>query len=157
MFLFHSAKTEGPNGKLSKAFGRLVYWFGCPKTCFKFSEGRNSVQKCFHLFKYVKDHKNVRAFFLISLRTCSKSLNDVNSLHYFALWFLLYYLLYFFQLRVRRRSHWFIAMRILFMNIWILWKFPMRKKNNLENNLERNLTIDWARECIFRASEGTNF
>ena len=33
----------------------------------------------------------------------------------------------------------------------------MMNKNNLENNLERNLTTDWASECSFRASEGTNF
>ena len=33
----------------------------------------------------------------------------------------------------------------------------MRKKNNLENNLLRNLRTDMARECIFRASGGTNF
>ena len=36
-----------------------------------------------HLFKYIIDHENVRFFFLISLQTCSKSLNEVNSLHYF--------------------------------------------------------------------------
>ena len=33
----------------------------------------------------------------------------------------------------------------------------MRKKNNLGNNLVRSLTTERARECIFRASEGTNF
>ena len=38
--------------------------------------------KVFSLFKYVIDHKNVRCFFLISLQTCSKSLNGINSLHY---------------------------------------------------------------------------
>ena len=32
----------------------------------------------------------------------------------------------------------------------------MKKKNNLENILERNLTTDRAKECIFRASEGTD-
>ena len=42
------------------------------------------------------------------------------------------------------------------MNIWILWKSSMRKKNNLENILERNLSTDRAKECIFRASEGIN-
>ena len=106
----------------------------------------------FHLFKYVVDHENVRAFFLISLRTCSKLLNDallcvIPSVLLAAS----------FQLRARHSSHRFIAIHILLMNIWILWKSSMMNKNNLENNLERNLTTDWASECNFRASEGTNF
>ena len=57
------------------------------------NERRNCLWKCFHLSKYVIHHENVRFFFLISLRTCSKSLNDVNSFHYFV-WFLLYCLLH---------------------------------------------------------------
>ena len=43
------------------------------------SERRNCLQKCFHLFKYLIDSGNVPFFFLISLRTCSKSLSDINS------------------------------------------------------------------------------
>ena len=83
MFMFHSSKTEGPNLEVSRPFARPVYLLagGNQKRLFKFRKRRNSLQKCFHLFKYTIDHENVRTFFLISLRTCSKSLNDVNSLH----------------------------------------------------------------------------
>ena len=57
-------------------------------------ERRNCLRKCFHSFKHVIiDHANVRFFFLISLWTCSHSLNEINSLHYF-MCFLLYYLLH---------------------------------------------------------------
>ena len=35
------------------------------------------LRKCFHLFEYAIDHKSVRFFFSIFLRTCSRSLNDV--------------------------------------------------------------------------------
>ena len=45
------------------------------------SKRRTCLWKCFHLFKYTKDYKNVCFFFLVSLQTFSKSLNDVNSLH----------------------------------------------------------------------------
>ena len=33
----------------------------------------------------------------------------------------------------------------------------MGKKNHSENNLERNVRPDRARECIFRGSGGTHF
>ena len=44
----------------------------------------------------VVDHENVCLLFSISLGTCSKPLNDVSGLHYFA-WSLVYYLLHLFS------------------------------------------------------------
>ena len=73
--------------------------------------------KSVFIYLNVTDHKNVCFFFLISLRACSKSLNDVNSLHYFV-WFLL--LTTSFQFRFLCRSHKVTAIQILFLNIWIL-------------------------------------
>ena len=131
---------------------QYTYWLGFPKTLFKFSKRRNSLQKCFHLFKYIIDHENVLTFFMIFLRTYSKSLNDVNSLHCLCV---IPSVLLAVSLHLRA-LHRFIAIQILFMNIWILWKSSISKINNLEDNLERNLTTHRARECIFRASESTN-
>ena len=48
------------------------------------SERINYLPKCLHSSKYVIDHANVRFFFLIFLRICSHSSNNVNTLHYFA-------------------------------------------------------------------------
>ena len=53
------------------------------------------VYECFHSFKYIVDHANVR-FFLISLRTCSHSLNDISGLHC-VVQFPLYHLLHLFS------------------------------------------------------------
>ena len=47
-----------------------------------------------HLFSI--NHENVHFFFLILFGTCSKLLNDVNSLHY-VVWFFMYYFLYLFS------------------------------------------------------------
>ena len=44
----------------------------------------------------VVHHESVYFFFLIYLWTCFKSLNGINSLHYF-MWFLLFYLLHLFS------------------------------------------------------------
>ena len=56
-------------------------------------EAKEELQwKCFHSSKYVIDHANVRFFFLISLRACSHSSQDVTSLQCF-IWFLLHYFL----------------------------------------------------------------
>ena len=44
----------------------------------RLSKMTNCLRKCFHSFKYVIDHSNVRFFFLTSLQTCSHSLNKVN-------------------------------------------------------------------------------
>ena len=44
----------------------------------------------------VVHHESVNFFFLIYLWTCFKSLNGINSLHYF-MWFLLFYLLHLFS------------------------------------------------------------
>ena len=60
------------------------------------SERRNCLRKCFHSFKYVIDHLHLRFFFLVSSPTCSHSLNDVISLHWFVST-LLYYLLHLFS------------------------------------------------------------
>ena len=134
------------------------------------SERKNCLPKCFHLFKYVLDHEKVHSFFLDLLWTCckeviketffllpcSKSLNDINSFHYFKCPSVL--LAAFFQLRSFCSSHMFIAIQILFMNIYKFFKkSSTRNKNNLEINLRRNLRTDRARECIFRASECKNF
>ena len=134
---------------------QCTYWLGFLKTLFQFSKRRNYLQKCFHLFKYIIDHENVLTFFMISLRTYSKSLNDVNSLHCLCV-ILSVLLAVSLDLRALHSSHRFIAIQILFINIWILWKSSISKINNLENNLERNLTTHRARECVFRASESTN-
>ena len=45
------------------------------------SERRICLRKCFHLLKYVIDHENFYFFFVTSLRTCYKSLNDNQTQH----------------------------------------------------------------------------
>ena len=63
----------------------------------RLSERRNRLWKSFHSFKYVIiDHANIRFFFLIFLRTCSHSSNDINSLPCGVL-VLPYYLLHLFS------------------------------------------------------------
>ena len=101
-------------------------------------------------------------FLLISLRTYSHSLNDVNSLHCIR-WFLLYYLLCLFS------SDCFAALTSLYFHKFFIWIYEFFKNHlrrrlsrnvnlsNLENVLQRNLKTDMARDCIFRASGGTNF
>ena len=112
------------------------------------SEKRNFQQKHFHLFKFVKDHANVRFSFLTSLQTCSHS----SVLHIAS-----------FKLRLLRSSHKFVAIQILYLNIWIFknhsWQivFCNENLNNLENIFQRNLITDCARQCTFRVSGGTNF
>ena len=75
---------------------------------------RNSLQKCFHSLKYTIDHTNVHFFFLISLQTCSHSLNYVNSFHCF-IQFLLYYLLH--LISSDCSSHKFIAIQIFYLTV----------------------------------------
>ena len=107
------------------------------------SERKNCLQKCFH-------------FFLISLQTCSHSLNDVNSLHCF-LWFLLYYLLHLLQPSQVLLYKVFVWLYEFFKNHIQRIVFRIVNLSNLENVFKRNLRTDRARECIFRASGCINF
>ena len=93
------------------------------------------LQKCFHSFRYIIDHIDVSFFFLNSLlvrshSTCSHSLNDANSLHYF-MWFLLYTVLAAsFHLRLLCSSHKFITIKIFSLNVWIFKNFCRRVLHN---------------------------
>ena len=83
----------------------------------RWSERRNCLRNCFHSFKYIIDHANVRFFFLNSLWACSHSLNDISSLHCFV-WFLLYTCCIF-SAQIAYSSHKFITIKIFYLNIWI--------------------------------------
>ena len=60
-------------------------------------------------------------------------------------------------------SHKLLAIQTFYLNIWIFINHPRKRVfcnvslSNLENLLQRNLRREWARECIFRVSGGTNF
>ena len=127
---------------------------------------KNYLQKSFHSSKNVIEHINVCFFFLISLWTCSHSLNKVNSLHCF-MWFLLYYFLHLFD------SNCFVALGCLysspmFIAIQFIWKWEFFKNHpqrrlfcnvswsNLKNVLKRNLRTYRTREWTFGGSGGTN-
>ena len=95
------------------------------------------------------------------LQTCSHSLNEVKSLDCFV-WFFLYYLPHLFS------SDCFPGLTFLWSCKCFIWIYeffkhhPLRvfcnvNLSNLENVLQRNLMTEHGRECIFRASGGTNF
>ena len=73
------------------------------------------VYQCFHLVKYVIDHGHVRFFFLISLRTYSQLLNDVNICT--PLLIPSVPLATSFQPRLLCSSHKFIIIQIFYLNI----------------------------------------
>ena len=108
-------------------------------------------RNCFHSFKYVIDHANVHFFLLISLRTYSQSLNNIN-ISSFA-WFLLYHLLHIFKLDC------FVALTSQCPYIFLWWymifffKSSTKKLSNLWNVLQRKLRTD--RPGTFRASGDT--
>ena len=78
------------------------------------AERKNCLGKGFHSFKYVIHHANIRFFSLISLQTCSHSLNHVNGLHCF-MWFLFYYFLHLFS------SDCFAALTRLYPYNFFIW------------------------------------
>ena len=120
------------------------------------SKRRNCLWKRFHLFKHIIAYENIRFFSLISLRTCSKWLNDLNSLHYF-MWSFMYHLLHFSALTSSNPYKFCLWIYEFFKNHpWggVLGNVNL---NCLENLLKRNLGTDSAREGIFRTFGGTNF
>ena len=101
--------------------------------------------------------------FLFELFTNQLPLIKRRKCLYCFVWFLLYYLLHFFQPILLRSPHKFIAMQIVFFfNIWIFEIHPRRRMfcnvnlDNLVNFLQRNVRKGKTRECIFRAFGGTN-
>ena len=110
----------------------------------------------------VIDNENSRSFFLISLQTCHKSLNDINSQHCFV-WLLMYYLPHLFS------SDLFTTLTSSLPYKFCIWIYeffkilPRRRVflkvnlSNLENVLQKNLRAGRAREGIFRAFGGTIF
>ena len=116
------------------------------------------------VFVYLKRdrswHENVHFFFLISLKTCSKSLNNANSLLNFV-WFLMHYLQHFFS---SDRFAALVSLEPYIFCFWIYeffknhpWGWALRNVNssNLEDVLQRNLRADRTTECIFKAFGGT--
>ena len=118
------------------------------------SERKNCLRKHFDLFDYLIGHANVLFFFLISLQTHFKWLNDGVELQLL-------------QLHLFSSDH--LTAPTSFRNTNLVWEYEFFKNyaqgkvfhngnlNNLENVLQRNLRKDRDRKCIFRAFGGTTF
>ena len=122
---------------------------------------RNCLQRCFLSFKYLIDHANICGFFLISLWTCSHSLNNINSLFKRVIPSLLFAA--YFQLGLLcSSSHKFLTMHIFLLEHLKFKNYLQRRvfcNVNLSNleSLQRNLRTNRAREWIFTVPGDTNF
>ena len=113
-------------------------------------------------FKWVIDLANVPVFYLISLRTFSQSLNNVNICT--ALCDSCCTTCCIFSAQIALELSKIYSHTIFFvLNIWIFKNYPQKivfcnvNLSNLGNVLQRNLRRNRARECIFRASGGIHF
>ena len=125
------------------------------------SERRNWLQKSFHSFKYITDHTNVHFFFLISLRTYSQSLNDINICTVLCDSFCTTCCIFPAQIALQLSQ--FIAIQFFFFWVWIFKNHPQGRVScnanlsNIGSVLQRNLKTNRGSECIFRVFGGTNF
>ena len=116
-------------------------------------ERRNCLRKCFPLSKYIMENENVHFSFFISLQTSSKSLDDINR---FSCNSLCTTCCIFLAQIVLQLSQVYSHTNFVYEYVNSL-QWSLRKKNNLENNLQRKLRTEGPKECIFRASGDTNF
>ena len=113
--------------------------------------------KCFHLFKYVIDQANVRFF----IDFFTNLLSDIKPRKY--LYCFVYYLLHLFSHIDSQLSQVYSHTIFIFFEYMNFLKtiheeeFRNLNLSNLGNVLQRNFRTNRVRECIFKASGGTNF